>query len=217
VPTDAEQRSHASSERLKFFSDAVVAIAITLLALDLPLPHGADAHTFWHSVRAEDGHYLAFLISFFVIASAWVQHRRLFDAIDKIDTVIERLNFLWLFTIVLTPFATRLLTSPGSSTKDVHAVLFGFYSLVETLSSIAMLGIVRRTVRRSLNDPDVPTTVFKSAWWGNVRVVAGFGLSIPFFFVFRSAWVLWFAGPLALRVARELVMRLRDHGAEPPS
>jgi uncharacterized membrane protein len=200
----------ASTERLKYFSDAVVAIAITLLALDLPLPHGADAHAFWKSLRHDGGHYLAFLISFLVIALAWVQHHRVFNVIETIDGVIERLNFVWLFTIVLTPFATRLLTSPGASTKTVHAFLFGFYSLVETLSSIAMLGIIRRAVRRSLDAPEARQAVLNDARWGNVRTVVGFGLSIPFFFLFRAAWVIWFSGPVALRLVREAV-KLAGH------
>jgi uncharacterized membrane protein len=48
----------------------VVAIAITLLAIDLPVPSGNTEHEFWLQVRHNSGHYAAFLISFAVIASA---------------------------------------------------------------------------------------------------------------------------------------------------
>jgi len=57
-------------DRLAFFSDAVVAIAITLLAIDLPVPEGNTVHAFWSSVRHNDGHYAAFLISFALLASS---------------------------------------------------------------------------------------------------------------------------------------------------
>ena len=60
------------------FSDAVVAIAITLLAIELPAPAGDTFSKFWPSVRHDDGHYAAFLISFAVIAAAWRDHHDLF-------------------------------------------------------------------------------------------------------------------------------------------
>ena len=74
--SDEERESESRAvERLTLFSDAVVAIAITLLALELPVPEGDTVSAFWASVRRNEGHYAAFLISFFVIAGAWVDHR----------------------------------------------------------------------------------------------------------------------------------------------
>jgi uncharacterized membrane protein len=67
---DDQELTSRGVERLIFFSDAVVAIAITLLALDLPVPEGGNVHLFWTSVKRNDGHYVAFLISFMVIAAA---------------------------------------------------------------------------------------------------------------------------------------------------
>jgi hypothetical protein len=60
---EAEFSRHAV-ERLSLFSDAVAAIAITLLALDLPVPAGATVSVFWSSVRHSGSNYVAFLISF---------------------------------------------------------------------------------------------------------------------------------------------------------
>lgn len=53
-----------AAERLAFFSDAVVAIAITLLAIDLPVPTGDSTPEFLAALRADPLDYLAFLISF---------------------------------------------------------------------------------------------------------------------------------------------------------
>jgi Endosomal/lysosomal potassium channel TMEM175 len=73
----------AAAERLMFFSDAVIAIALTLLALDLPVPGGIENATVSIPAMVNDARqhlddYLAFLISFLVIAAHWRLHHRVF-------------------------------------------------------------------------------------------------------------------------------------------
>jgi len=70
VASGEAEFSRRAVERLSLFSDAVAAIAITLLALDLPVPADATVSVFWSSVRHSGSNYLAFLISFAVIAAA---------------------------------------------------------------------------------------------------------------------------------------------------
>jgi len=79
-------------DRLTFFSDAVVAIAITLLAIDLPVPRGLTVATFWTSVRENSGSYFAFVISFLVIAGAWSHHHDIFRSATKLDSRLRQLN-----------------------------------------------------------------------------------------------------------------------------
>src|SRR5581483_2257055 len=100
---DLESDARAA-ERLTFFSDAVIAIAITLLAIELPLPEGHDVHGFWMSVKGDSGHYAAFLISFVAIAAAWNSHHDIFRYVRRVDTRVRTLNTAWLLTIILTPF-----------------------------------------------------------------------------------------------------------------
>ena len=82
---DLESDARAA-ERLTFFSDAVIAIAITLLAIELPLPEGHSVHAFWMSVKDDAGHYAAFLISFAAIAAAWNSHHDIFRYVRRVDT-----------------------------------------------------------------------------------------------------------------------------------
>ena len=82
---DEREIDAKAAERLTFFSDAVVAIAITLLAIDLPVPEGGSLSLFWTSVRHDDGHYLAFLLSFVAIAAAWFDHHDLFRYVRGTD------------------------------------------------------------------------------------------------------------------------------------
>ena len=84
---DAEMEAESrATDRLTLFSDAVVAIAITLLAIDLPVPEGGTVHLFWESVRHNSGHYAAFLISFFAIAAAWRDHHDIFKYVRRVDS-----------------------------------------------------------------------------------------------------------------------------------
>src|SRR4249919_2859902 len=74
----------AAAERLAFFSDAVVAIALTLLALGLPVPGGVEnpdsvsVSAMIRDARQHVDDYIAFLISFLVISAHWRLHHRVF-------------------------------------------------------------------------------------------------------------------------------------------
>jgi hypothetical protein len=72
--THAFEVEKASAERLKFFSDAVIAIAMTLLALELPVPSGETVGEVWRSFGGNWEEYLAFLITFWVIGQQWMNH-----------------------------------------------------------------------------------------------------------------------------------------------
>jgi uncharacterized membrane protein len=106
-------------ERVLFFSDAIVAIAITLLALELRLeiPEGqklqfTDLLKPWHK-------YLAFLLSFINIAGFWGTHHQLFTYIKKMDERLKWFNTSWLFFIVTLPFATSVLSDHFSDSAAV--------------------------------------------------------------------------------------------------
>jgi uncharacterized membrane protein len=190
-------------ERLALFSDAVIAIALTLLAIELPAPAGDTAGTLWESVRHEDGHYAAFLISFLVIAASWGDHHDLFRCLERVDARLRMLNAGWLMMIVLNPFATRLLTTRGHVSLDAHALRFGFYALLQVLAALLMLAMVRhmKTARQS---PDTPPAVTAKIVHEEYALMIGFGLSIPLLFVTSYAWVLWLVIPLATRWLRPI-------------
>lgn len=106
-------------ERVLFFSDAIVAIAITLLALELRLPvpdeqtlHYADLLRPWHL-------YVAFLLSFINISSFWNLHHRLFIYIKKMDDRLKLINTCWLFFIVTLPFSSSVLSDHLSESAAV--------------------------------------------------------------------------------------------------
>jgi uncharacterized membrane protein len=205
VADDERELDSGSAERLVFFSDAVVAIAITLLAIDLPVPGGDTVHAFWLSVRHNDGHYAAFLISFAAIAAAWSHHHDVFRYLKRSDSRFRALNMVWLMMIVLTPFATKLLTASGNETVVAHALRFGFYALLQMLAVAAMLAMVWHMNSHRLQAPDTPSQATSDANWGSYAAMLGFGHSIPVLFATTDGWLLWFLVPMAVgRIRRRL-------------
>jgi uncharacterized membrane protein len=200
-PVDIEMESGAS-DRLIFFSDAVVAIAITLLALELPVPEGKTAASLWRSIRQNDGHYLAFLVSFVVIAMAWSEHHQAFRYLERTDSRLRALTFFWLLTIVINPFATKLLTIDGGDSLTAHAIRFGFYSLVQVLSAVAMLASTQHMLKSGLASAEASSGALAHVLRRHLGVILGFGLSIPVFFLTKYGWVLWAVVPIVMGILR---------------
>ena len=191
--TVGESREAKGLERLILFSDAVIAIAITLLALELPVPSGATAGELRDSVGDDFGDYLAFVISFVVIATAWFQHQAVMQAASRSDSRLRLLNTAWLFTIVLVPFATKLLTNEGDETLGAHAMRFGFYALVQVAAAGLLLAIVRHVAPGGAARAELRGVEVRS-----YGLMLGFGASIPLFLVTKQGWIAWIVGPLVV-------------------
>jgi uncharacterized membrane protein len=206
-PAEPEEHEARSVDRLIFFSDAVTAIAITLLAIDLPVPNGATVSAFWSSVRHNDGEYLAFLVSFLAIAAAWTDHHDAFRHIRRADARLRNLNMIWLLMIILIPSATKLLTDSGQNDLTVHAFRWGFYSLVQVLISAALFAMARHMISHHLQEPGTGQKYGSASDWRSYSPMLGWGLSIPVFFVTTDAWVLWIVVPLLVHRLHRLPRR----------
>jgi uncharacterized membrane protein len=101
--------------RLEAFTDGVLAVAITLLALDLKLPLNlaTDAEIWRAALELLPG-LLAWIISFFFLVIIWVNHHYLFDGLKAVDRGLLWLNGFFLFTVTLLPLPTSLVGAyPG--------------------------------------------------------------------------------------------------------
>ncbi len=99
--------------RIEAFSDGVLAIAITLLALELKVPTSSNSPDFSlvQELLKQWPNDLAFLVSFLFILVIWINHHRLFTAIRRSDNTLLILNGLLLMSITLIPFATQLVAA----------------------------------------------------------------------------------------------------------
>jgi uncharacterized membrane protein len=192
---DPEVRAIAA-ERLTFFADAVIAIAITLLALELPRPEGSSNAQVLHSAYEHRWEYLAFLISFLVVGGHWSGHHRVFRYVTALDGRLAGLTMYWLLMQVLTPFATKVLTGDGA-----FEVRFICYASIQALSGVLFLLMVREVRRHHLYRPDTPSQLFSSSNLRTGALTLGFLVSIPLAFVIRrySYWC-WFVIPFTVQI-----------------
>lgn len=120
-------------ERLIFFSDAVFAIAITLLALDIRLPVDAQHlsnEALLQALAVIWPKYLSYLISFLVIGNFWIWHHARFRRIVRYDNRLFFLNLFLLLAVAFIPFPTAVISENGNRTATI------FYAL-----SIALVGV----------------------------------------------------------------------------
>ncbi|MER8043524.1 TMEM175 family protein [Streptomyces sp. NPDC094032] len=195
-----------AADRLTAFVDAAVAIALTLLALDLPIPSGDTTGAMLDSIADHTKEYLAFGISFVVISAHWRAHHEIFRYVRALDSRLTTLTLAWLFMQVLMPFATRVLTADGAFPPR-----FSLYALVQVLASTLFALIIREIRRAHLYDTDAPPQVFAESLVRSVCLAAVFGASIPLAFLLRgpAAYLCWLTAPLVLAAAGRVTRRRR--------
>ncbi len=88
--------------RLEAFSDGVIAIIITIMVLELKVPHGAD----WTALAKLAPIFLSYVLSFVYVGIYWNNHHHLFQAVHKVNGRILWANLHLLFWLSLTPFVT---------------------------------------------------------------------------------------------------------------
>ena len=160
---------NTSLDRLVFFSDAVIAIAITLLALELPVPHGHTNAELWRSAGEHSSEYVTFLISFAVIAAFWMFHHWLFRFVARQNVRLVLLNLVFLLAVVVVPFVSKIF---GEFSDQAFGIIWYAATIgLAGLSCLAMAsyairgqllhdGLGSSDLRRLQLQVAVPTTVF---------------------------------------------------------
>lgn len=182
----AQSRGEGEIEftRIVAFSDGVIAIAITLLVLNLDVPDVAS-DDLGGALGDQWRQYLAFAISFALIGRFWILHHRAFGLIERFDGTLMALNLVFLALIVVMPFATDLVAEYGD--VPVGVVI---YAAVVGLASLLTWLMIRYSLRCGhVRDPLRPQAEVWSSWRG-LGPTAIFLASVPVALVSAEA-ALW--------------------------
>lgn len=188
-------------ERIVFFSDAVFAIAITLLVIEIKAPHieaAVSERESLISVAKLIPNFIGYVISFMVIGAYWVGHHRIYGMIKKWDYGLIWRNVAFLLTIAFIPFTTAFFSE--NATRVVPMV---FYAFVFALAGLMQVVQWRYAVGKGLTDPQL-----SPAYLGLVRnnisllpiagiVAATIGLFQPMFAGFAFLLI-----PIGRRIIR---------------
>lgn len=162
--------------RLEAFSDGVIAILITIMVLELKIPHGAD----WQALDPLLPAFLAYVLSFIFLGIYWNNHHHLFHACSRVTAGIMWANIHLLFWLSLIPFAT------GWMGENHNAPLpTAFYGGILLLAGIAYV-ILTRAIIASQGEQSLLKRAIGYDRKGWISLVL-YGLAIVFAFI--QQWV----------------------------
>jgi uncharacterized membrane protein len=150
--------------RLETFSDAVIAIAITLLILEIRVPHveAASPAELWQELRALWPNYLGFLISFVTLGVMWANHCVIFRYIARTNHVFTLINLFLLLCIAFIPFPTALMADYlGHPAQEVGLIVYSG-TFVITAVAFNLVWIYARNGNRLLDpaaDPEAVSSI----------------------------------------------------------
>ena len=189
------------TNRLESFSDGVIAVAITLLVLNIGVPGNDTGHSLVHDLGQQWPQYVAYAISFLTIGIIWINHHAMISRLREADHTILILNLLLLMTIGILPFATDLVATHRG--KPLAAAI---YSGCFMLMAIAFSALNRQVliVRGHLLVEAMPLEqrrqIFRRAATGVVPYVLATALAFVSPYVtlgICAALALYYATPLA--------------------
>jgi uncharacterized membrane protein len=156
--TDQTNPPHAL-ERMVFFSDAVFAIVITLLVIEIEVPKlGASAgNRAWIEAMIELApHFAAFLLSFLVIGALWASHHMLFTMVGRYSAQLIWPNLLLLLAVATLPFTSALM-----ATGSLAAIPFAAYACSLLAAGLSKARLVRIALQPDLVKASVPQALVR--------------------------------------------------------
>ncbi|WP_162802768.1 TMEM175 family protein [Ornithinimicrobium avium] len=177
----------ASPGRMEAFSDGVLAVAITLLVLDLRVPEPGGAAGLGHALVALWPHAVAYVVSLAAIGIMWINHHAMVHRLAAVDHSVHVLNLLLLMSIVVLPFTTALMSTylVAPSGGHVAAAVYAGSLLVISAVFLALERhlLVRRPhlLREPLSRAQVRAILFRAGLAPPAYLVAGAaGLVTPY-------------------------------------
>jgi uncharacterized membrane protein len=171
--------------RLEAFSDGVIAILITIMVLELKVPHGGE----WGALRPMVPKFLSYVLSFVYLGIYWNNHHHLLHAATAVNGQILWANLHLLFWLSLIPFATAWAGEHAHASAPA-----ALYGVVLLMSAVAYVALQRRIVAKQGASSELAAALGRDAK-SKVSLVL-YAASIPLAFVHP-----WLAEALFVAVA----------------
>lgn len=173
--------------RAEAFSDGVIAIIMTIMALEL-LPQfksGESNQEILTLLQRLLPNIFAYVLSFVMLGIFWMNHHHLFHLLEKLDETLLIVNLFTLFWLSLIPLATAVLGA--NPYREVSVVVYGFVMLLCTSSftlmryQVAHRGLLHKDSDQTL-DKQIKKATLRSRMKG-VAAVGAYAVSIPLSFL----------------------------------
>jgi uncharacterized membrane protein len=182
--------------RLEAFSDGVLAIIITIMVLELKVPHGADLSSLWPLLPV----FLSYVLSFIYIGIYWNNHHHMLQVTSRVSGPILWANLLLLFWLSLVPFVTGWMGE--NNFASAPSALYGLVLLAAAMAY--------RILQRAIMAEEGASSVLATAVGGDLKGKLSpvlYAIAIPAAFVHE-----WISGGLYVLVA--LIWLLPDRRIE---
>jgi uncharacterized membrane protein len=198
--SDAPRERTLEMDRVVNFSDAVFAIAATLLVVSISFSLRLKApdldRKLWREYGDAFPEVLAYALSFFIIARNWIGHHRMFKMIRRIDGRFIALNLVVLGLVALVPFPTEVY---GNYPNERPTIIV--YAVAISAPSIASAVLFRYAAQDNrLIDPSTPRDWVTHAQLRSLSIPVVFLTSIPVAFIAVPLAQLWWLLLIPMRV-----------------
>jgi len=219
-----ELKKEFQLERLILFSDAVFAIAITLLVIEIKIPdkeflkehEGLSDATILNALSHLVPKFIGFFISFLLIGLYWSIHHRMFGFVTSYDRKLLFLNLLFLFFVALMPFSTGFYSEYAGSElfEKQLKVPMTFYVLNFCCMGFANYLMWRRigNEKNKLAEPPIDPLILKLAYARSLVVPFLFLLMLPVAYLTNVLFAVYIPMliPLVLRILRRQIRKKHE-------
>ncbi len=161
-----------SKQRLEAFSDGVIAILITIMVLELHIPHGVT----WEALRPILPVFLTYILSFVILGIYWNNHHHMFQVVSRVNGTILWANLHLLFWLSLVPFVTGWMGENHFTALPTAA-----YGVVMLMSAVAYT-ILQTTIIRHEGPSSRLASMVRGDFKGKVSLLL-YAAAIPLAFV----------------------------------
>lgn len=159
--------------RLEAFSDGVFAIIITIMILEMKVPHGSD----WHSLTTILPGFISYILSFLFVGTYWGNHHHLLNTVKKTNSRIMLANLNLLFWLSLIPIATAWMGENHFASNPIAA-----YAILLLICGMSYT-ILQKTIEKIIpHDHPFRIALKKTQWKGVISIVA-YSCALPFAYI----------------------------------